>query len=54
MYRNMPSAARANLPFAADMASQVICLPIYPDLQAAQQARIVEIIRQGQANGSPA
>ena len=54
MYRNMPSAARANLPFAADMASQVICLPIYPDLQAAQQASIVEIIRQGQANGSPA
>lgn len=54
MYRNMPSAARANLPFAADMASQVICLPIYPDLQAAQQARIIEIIRQGQTNGSPA
>lgn len=30
MYRNMPSAARTNLPLAGEMASQVICLPIYP------------------------
>ena len=34
MYRGMPSAAHANLPVARRAAStQVICLPIYPDLE---------------------
>lgn len=45
MYRSMPSAARANLPLAGDMANQVICLPIYPELQVEQQDRVVEVIR---------
>ena len=45
MYRNMPSAARTNLPLAGEMASQVICLPIYPELQAEQQDRVVDVIR---------
>lgn len=44
MYRNMPSAARANLPIASTMAEQVICLPLYPDLPAAQVDRILNII----------
>ncbi len=32
MYRGLPSAHRENLPIATVAAQQVICLPIYPDL----------------------
>lgn len=32
MYRGLPSANRANLPVATTAAQQVLCLPIYPDL----------------------
>jgi len=32
MYRGLPSSARANLPVAAAVSQQVLCLPIYPDL----------------------
>ncbi len=32
MYRGLPSAHRDNLPVAAAIAQQVLCLPIYPDL----------------------
>jgi dTDP-4-amino-4,6-dideoxygalactose transaminase len=32
MYRGFPSAKRENLPMATLAASQVLCLPIYPDL----------------------
>lgn len=45
MYRGMPSAASANLPNASRMASQVICLPMYPDLNAVQLEQIVQLIR---------
>ncbi|MBG6220533.1 MULTISPECIES: DegT/DnrJ/EryC1/StrS family aminotransferase [unclassified Janthinobacterium] len=45
MYRNMPSAARTNLPLAGEMTNQVICLPIYPELQTEQQDRVVDVIR---------
>lgn len=44
MYRGMPSAAHTNLPCARHAASQVICLPIYPDLSNAQVDFIVELI----------
>lgn len=47
MYRNMPSAARANLPVAAAMAEQVICLPMYPDLPLPQVERIADVIAHG-------
>ncbi|OBV40947.1 DegT/DnrJ/EryC1/StrS family aminotransferase [Janthinobacterium psychrotolerans] len=53
MYRNMPSAARANLPLAGKMADRVICLPIYPELQAVQQDRIVEVIRLARSVTTP-
>jgi len=33
MYRGLPSAAQLNLPVAQKVASEVLCLPIYPDLQ---------------------
>jgi dTDP-4-amino-4,6-dideoxygalactose transaminase len=47
MYRGMPSAAHANLPVAKAVAEQVICLPIYPDLQPSQVEYIIEVIKTG-------
>ncbi|WP_442906272.1 DegT/DnrJ/EryC1/StrS family aminotransferase [Janthinobacterium sp. P210006] len=44
MYRGMPSAAHANLPVARLAASQVICLPIYPDLEMHTVDAIVAMI----------
>lgn len=44
MYRGLPSAAAANLPFAKKAADHVLCLPIYPDLTNESIARIVSII----------
>ena len=45
MYRGLPSAAPANLPFAKAVSDQVLCLPIYPDLSEEEQARVVDIVR---------
>lgn len=46
MYRGMPSARRDNLPVAAAVAEQILCLPIYPDLADADQERIIALLRQ--------
>jgi dTDP-4-amino-4,6-dideoxygalactose transaminase len=46
MYRGLPSAASRLLPHASALAEQVICLPIYPTLPAAEQERLIEIVRQ--------
>jgi dTDP-4-amino-4,6-dideoxygalactose transaminase len=35
MYRGLPSAHKENLPVATAASSQVLCLPIYPDLPMA-------------------
>ena len=43
-YRSLPSARAENLPRAVRMASQVICLPIYPELDLKMVERIVKII----------
>lgn len=45
MYRSMPSAQRENLPVAVDAASQVMCLPIYPNLHEQEQQRVIDIIK---------
>jgi dTDP-4-amino-4,6-dideoxygalactose transaminase len=45
MYRGMPSAQHANLPVAVDASARVLCLPIYPDLPADEQARVIDLIR---------
>lgn len=45
MYRCLPSAARANLPVAAETAARVICLPIYPALADADVDRVVALIQ---------
>jgi len=44
MYRGLPSSAPSNLPVAADAAQRVLCLPIYPSLQSAEQQRVINII----------
>ena len=44
MYRGMPSAHRDNLPVATSAALQVMCLPIYPALDATDQHQIIKLI----------
>lgn len=46
-HRHRPSAAPEHLPVARLAASQVLCLPIYPDLSEADQSRIIELLRHG-------
>jgi dTDP-4-amino-4,6-dideoxygalactose transaminase len=45
MYRGLPSAHRDNLPVATKMASQVLCLPIFPAMSADEQRRVVDAIK---------
>jgi dTDP-4-amino-4,6-dideoxygalactose transaminase len=45
MYRGMPSAKSGNLPEAFSAAQKVLCLPIYPALQAQEQQRVIDIVR---------
>ncbi len=44
MYRGLPSARPENLPVAVEAAQQVLCLPIYPDLDASVVDEIVGLI----------
>jgi dTDP-4-amino-4,6-dideoxygalactose transaminase len=46
MYRDLASAAPQDLPVARDVADHILCLPIYPDLDPADQARIIGIIQR--------
>jgi dTDP-4-amino-4,6-dideoxygalactose transaminase len=45
MYRGLQSAAPSNLPVAQKAASEVICLPIYPNLQLNKVNLIIDLIR---------
>jgi dTDP-4-amino-4,6-dideoxygalactose transaminase len=45
MYRGFPSSHRDNLPVATRAASQVLCLPIYPDLPLEKVEEICNFIR---------
>ncbi len=45
MYRDLPSAQRGNLPVATDVAARVLCLPIYPGLEAAEVERIAGLVK---------
>lgn len=44
MYRNFPSADKRNLPVATLSANQILCLPIYPDLEISMIERITNLI----------
>lgn len=46
MYKNLPSATKENLPVATKIAGQVICLPIYPDLDPDIPVKIAHLIRK--------
>jgi dTDP-4-amino-4,6-dideoxygalactose transaminase len=44
MYRGLPSAAHDNLPVARKISQQVLCLPIYPDLEHEQVDRVLDLL----------
>lgn len=46
MYKGLPSASKENLPVAHHAAAQVMCLPIYPDLEESIVDRVIELIRR--------
>ncbi len=46
-YRDREPVARRPLPVAREAASQILCLPIYPDLTASDQDRVIELLRHG-------
>lgn len=43
-YRGLPSSDPVNLPIAEKIAQQILCLPIYPDLEISNIKRICELI----------
>jgi dTDP-4-amino-4,6-dideoxygalactose transaminase len=45
MYRGLPSATQSNLSVANKVSREVICLPIYPDLDPSVISQIIKIIR---------
>jgi len=46
MYRGLPSAQGSNLPIAAAIASQVLCLPIFPNLPMETVDSIIALITE--------
>lgn len=48
MYRGLPSSTKTNLPVAEIISHQVLCLPIFPDLDLEHVQIIIDIIRAGQ------
>ena len=44
MYRGLPSARSENLPFATAAAREILCLPIYPDLEMSVVEEITQFI----------
>jgi dTDP-4-amino-4,6-dideoxygalactose transaminase len=45
-YNSLPSAAPENLPIATDVASKVLCLPIYPELSTEDLDKVVNSIKE--------
>lgn len=44
MYKDLPSAARSNLPIAYSTSNHILCLPIYPDLQTSVIEQICSLV----------
>lgn len=44
MYRGLKGSSHAELPEAQKIASQVICLPMFPDMQEQQQDRVISLV----------
>lgn len=52
MYRGLPSAHRGNLPTATEVATKIICLPIYPNILDQEISYIISLIdKEGKHNG---
>jgi len=45
MYRGLPSASQKNLAVAESISQQVLCLPIYPDLEISAVDQIINIMK---------
>lgn len=45
MYTGIESSAPSNLPVATSLAKEVLCLPIFPDLQERDLSRIIELVQ---------
>ena len=45
-YRHLPSAEPGRLPVAKQVAEEVLCLPIYPDLEPRDVGRIAGLLRE--------
>jgi len=45
VYAGLPSSGVANLPVATRLSSKVLCLPIFPDMSAEQQNRVLKAIQ---------
>jgi dTDP-4-amino-4,6-dideoxygalactose transaminase len=45
-YQSLPSSNIDNLKYAAQAAQQVLCLPLYSDLEMADQRRIIKLIKE--------
>lgn len=43
-YTTLPSADPAGLPVARQIADQILCLPLFPDLDVASQDRIIDLV----------
>jgi dTDP-4-amino-4,6-dideoxygalactose transaminase len=51
MYQDFPSSNHFNLPIAVKASSEVLCLPIYPNLSRNDQMRVIHMIKK--KNESP-
>ncbi len=45
-YRDLPSARAENLPIAEKMTEEVLCLPIYSDIENRIVLKIIDIIKR--------
>lgn len=50
MYQGLPSSHKENLPIAESVAEQVICLPIYPQLNEEDVSKICKLIQDSYRN----
>ena len=48
MYKNSPSASPSDLPHAHSVSNQILCLPLYSDLQHNEVYKIIKVISEGE------
>ncbi len=51
MYRDLPSANVENLPRADKLATEILCLPIYPNLERGDQDRVIAVLKKSAKKG---